>query len=440
MSDKLVSVNDNYDFPAPVAARQAKRLGDTTTAEGKAVEARSRAASAARRGARYAILGDSLASFGFGYPTGENAGASGAFTANWPQLTALMTKGEIVFTERYGVPGSTTAQILARVPSVVASGVRGAVVLGGANDHNPATTIANLKLIYAQLNDAGLEAIACLVPPQNDAVEVGYRARINSWIQAYAERHNMTVLDLHTPLVDPLTGQYKAGLFYDSVHMNQKGHLAIARYIVPRLQGRIGGGGWRPRLATYAGDSSNLFGDGLFTGSDGAAGLANTLTSVPAGGATGYVYSRVPVSPGEDAPGGNWQRIARTAGAVGNVQVRRTLPVTTSGGPINVGDRLSFAGAIRATGREATSTGAWGIQVVFVGTTAAAPQSFSIQWQIANMWAADVSGTFYEEHEVPAGTTSLQINFVSTPGEDATNFDFGGIRLENLTAMGALTN
>lgn len=37
MADRLVSVNDDFDFPAPVAARQAARLGDATTAEGKAV-------------------------------------------------------------------------------------------------------------------------------------------------------------------------------------------------------------------------------------------------------------------------------------------------------------------------------------------------------------------------------------------------------------------
>lgn len=39
MADKLVSVNDDFDFPAPVAARQAARLGDATTAEGKALKA-----------------------------------------------------------------------------------------------------------------------------------------------------------------------------------------------------------------------------------------------------------------------------------------------------------------------------------------------------------------------------------------------------------------
>lgn len=39
MADKLVSVNDDYDFPAPVAARQAERLGDATTAEGAALDA-----------------------------------------------------------------------------------------------------------------------------------------------------------------------------------------------------------------------------------------------------------------------------------------------------------------------------------------------------------------------------------------------------------------
>jgi len=396
---------------------------------------------ASRRGARYAVLGDSLASFGFGYPTAENAAASGAFFANWPQLTALLTKGEIVFTERQGFPGQTTAQILARVPYVISSSVRGALILGGANDHNPTTTITNLTAIYSQLRNAGLEPIACLIPPQNDSTEVGYRARINSWIQAYAERHNMTVIDLHTPLVDPLTGQYKAGLFYDAVHMNQKGHLALARYIVPRLQGKIGSGGWRPRLATYNSDSYNLFGNGVFTNPDGSTGLDNGLSSVPAGGAAGYSYSRVAAGAGDDISGGNWQRIARgtaASGATGTVQVRKTLTVTASGGAINVGDRISFAGAIRASGYEATATGNYSIQVVFSGTTAAAPQSFSIQWQLANQWCADVSGTFYEEHEIPVGCTGLQINFVTNPGTDATTFDIGGVRLENLTTMGAL--
>lgn len=40
MADKLVSVNDDYDFPKPVAERQAARLGDATTAEGAAVAAK----------------------------------------------------------------------------------------------------------------------------------------------------------------------------------------------------------------------------------------------------------------------------------------------------------------------------------------------------------------------------------------------------------------
>lgn len=34
MTDRLVSVDDNFDLPAPVAARQAERLGDATTPEG----------------------------------------------------------------------------------------------------------------------------------------------------------------------------------------------------------------------------------------------------------------------------------------------------------------------------------------------------------------------------------------------------------------------
>jgi lysophospholipase L1-like esterase len=417
-----------YEPKGAAAAAAAPKLDKT---EGKTLVA-------ARRGARYAALGDSLISFGFGFPTAENAASSGAFFANWPQLIALLTKGEIVFTERQGFPGNTTAQILARVPYVISSGVRGAVVLGGANDHNPDVSIANLKLIYAALQAGGVEAIACLIPPATDSVEIGYRAKINTWIQAYAERHNMTVIDLHTPLVQAAgvdAGKFKTGLSYDAIHMNQQGHLVLARSIVPRLQGRIGGGGWRPRVATVSTDPYNLFGDGLFSTESATPGLATGLSIITAtGGSTGYTPSRVAAVAGEDVPvGGYWQRMARTAGATGAVQVRKTM---TSG--FAVGDRIAFSGAVRTSGFEATNTGSFAVQVVFGGSTAAPPQSFSTQWQIANAWAADVSGVFYEEHVIPPGTTAMQMNVFATPGTDATTVDFGAFRMENLTTTLAL--
>lgn len=48
MAVRIAPLDDNLDFPAAVAARQAARLGDTTTAEGKAVEAAAASAAAGK--------------------------------------------------------------------------------------------------------------------------------------------------------------------------------------------------------------------------------------------------------------------------------------------------------------------------------------------------------------------------------------------------------
>lgn len=389
--------------------------------------------SSGKRGARWASLGDSLATYGFN-------GVSGAFNMAWQQMLPILLNGEIVVTEHHGIGGQTSTQILARVPNVIASNVRGCFVMAGRNDHNPTTTIANLKLIYAQLQEAGIEVVPCLLPPSNTVAEVGYNDTINSFIHGYAERHGMTIIDTNRPIAQPSgasAGQFMTGTNFDGTHPDQNGHAAIARYNAPRLVGRLGGGGWRPRLASRAGDSRNLFGDGTFSVAAGA-GQATGFSSVPDGGAAGYSYSLVAAAANDALDGiGNWNRIARGANAtgggsaVGRIQLRRTLSLSTE--PISVGDRIGFTIAIRTAGFEATRTGYWSIQIICTGSTG------PVELRLANQARLDLTGIAYEELTVPAGTTALQINLVSSPGNEASTFDVGGFRISNLTTDQALS-
>ena len=91
----------------------------------------------------------------------------------------------------FGVTGSFTSDMVARLPDVLASKTDIVVVHGGTNDIGnnipSATTIANLELCYTSILKSGKKVIAMPITPRTGmtGIQLAAMHRINSWIYSY---------------------------------------------------------------------------------------------------------------------------------------------------------------------------------------------------------------------------------------------------------------
>jgi lysophospholipase L1-like esterase len=137
----------------------------------------------------------------------------------------------------YGVGGSNTDNMLARFPSeVIAAKPDVVVILGGANDphffdYNEWHSEANLQAMYEMAAAAHIKVIACTIMPVRTS---GYSwanpsiNRKNDWIRAYGQTHpEVTVLDYWNIMLDPTTGELRADVAIDNVHLWPSGYALL---------------------------------------------------------------------------------------------------------------------------------------------------------------------------------------------------------------------
>ncbi|PKD18385.1 acylhydrolase [Salegentibacter salinarum] len=140
-----------------------------------------------------------------------------------------------------GIGGQTTPQMLVRfMPDVVKLHPKAVVILAGTNDIAGNTGFSSVEMItnnikaMAQLSKANdiKVILASILPvydyPWRPGLEpVQKIAKINTWLEKYAEENNHTYLDLFTPLKDEKQGlpkQYSE----DGVHPNLAGYKVMA--------------------------------------------------------------------------------------------------------------------------------------------------------------------------------------------------------------------
>jgi lysophospholipase L1-like esterase len=144
-----------------------------------------------------------------------------------------------------GIIGNTTAQMLARLPSLLAQFAPDTVtILGGTNDVNTgvasATVIANLGNIVTTVTGAGATAVLLTVPPCStfSGTKNTVLAEVNAWIATQAAA-NVIVVDVHAALKDPavptqLLAIYDSG---DHIHLNAAGQQLVADTMHAAMQG-----------------------------------------------------------------------------------------------------------------------------------------------------------------------------------------------------------
>lgn len=179
--------------------------------------------------------------------------------SSFPTITDSTGSGAVISwvvyaSGTFGVPGSTTAGMIARLPDVIASKNDIIVVHGGTNDvvaGTDATTIFNnLVTCYESLMRAGKYVIAVPILPRSGRTVTQQRNihRINNNIVAYCQRQayanprnlrNIVLADPRVYLTDgnsdnvPIGGSSNVvgAMTYDGLHPNGRGAFYMGRVI-----------------------------------------------------------------------------------------------------------------------------------------------------------------------------------------------------------------
>jgi lysophospholipase L1-like esterase len=138
-----------------------------------------------------------------------------------------------------GVPGDTTAQMLARLKSdVFAYKPEVLFIMGGTNDLDDrisqATTIANLKAIIVAANAKGIRIDLMTVPPEGYSDMAAKIDSLNKAIVHLGNIYKLVVIDIHTPL-STSTGVYVPKYTSDGVHFSALGAQRVANTIYSRI-------------------------------------------------------------------------------------------------------------------------------------------------------------------------------------------------------------
>jgi len=224
----------------------------------------------ARPGNRAVFLGDSITAGGDDEPNLYRG-------VSWPTYASVLSGQRIQYVHNAGVPGNTTAQMLARFDTDVTPYAPNVVtVLCGVNDLAATafdTWAGQLRALVAKVAAIGAIPVLATLPPNNTTANHGAVTRFSGYVRKYATDNGLPLVDFYTLLVDPANGNYKAAYAGDGVHPNAAGTRAmgalVADTIAPLLPAAA------PMQCSDDADPNNIVTGGCFT--------ANTGTGVPAG-------------------------------------------------------------------------------------------------------------------------------------------------------------
>jgi len=176
----------------------------------------------------FVTLGDSLTA----WPT----------TGPWPnRLNA--EDANLALVNNAGVPGNTTADMLARLDrDVFAYKPDVLFILGGTNDLgrnvSEATIIANLKSIILAARAKGIRIFLVLVPPDSYTNMAAPIDSLNAAITHLANIYTIVAIDIHAPLSQD-NGTFQPRYTSDGLHFTDLGAQTVANAIFSRIH-RLG--------------------------------------------------------------------------------------------------------------------------------------------------------------------------------------------------------
>jgi len=310
-----------------------------------------------------------------------------------------------------GVGSEDTREMIKRWESdVVALNPQVVHLLGGTNDitggltHD--TTIQNLRWMIRESRTLGAVVFIGTIPPRDrDPASLDNIERLNSAIKSLAAEEGTHLIDYHSSLVHPGTGNFKRELTDDGVHANTAGNKVMATVAAAVMQRVL------PGVTVPLADSSNsatpspLLHDCCFASERSPAG-------VPEGWAVAGTAQESSLGVTVD-PGFVGQAMRIDFNNADNLTVTTTIDAHRWA----VGDRVAFAGKYRANGVE-TGRAAFTISLEFSESKTKNYKRLRPVNQANNVDTIGI-GYFYIEGDIPAGTETLniQVNAIRGSGD-----------------------
>lgn len=239
---------------------------------------------------------------------GDSMTAQNTVTADRFEAVGYMVQLNAVTGQRYnfnhslnfGIGGNTSAEALARLPSVIASSADIVIILLGANDRAGKQTaqwsINNMTGIVNGIRAAGKRMVIVTSIPRRDArfTDIGFTAaeiaqakadtiELNNWIKAQ-EAPDLLIADAYAAMVDQ-DGQCFDNVTFDGLHPNILGALKIMRVVEAVLTPRYG-------VRQFTLSPSNKF---INTSFSGAGGILNGIATGQVATITSWLGQRQPV-------------------------------------------------------------------------------------------------------------------------------------------------
>lgn len=334
----------------------------------------------------------------------------------------LSAGGRLRVIQNSGIPGNTTAQMLARIePDVLALNPSVCIVMGGTNDVAQsvplATYIDNMTEIMDRLQAAGIRPVVLTIPPR--ALSRSLISQYNAWLTAWCAGRGIPIIDTFTPAFDPATGGIISTFDSDGTHFNQSGYRMLGQKVWDAIESLFPNAALAP--ATANDDASNLIANGLFIGDENSDGVADSWSR------SGTMTTSLVA--GESDVAGNWQVMDATG-----TTTRYINQVINTEGNAAPGDWMHFTGLadIGASADDAR----WSVQVIC--RTAANSNILPIQNAFYRMPFEHPEGpgafTFSHHFRVPENCANFRIMLQVETGASVAKF--AQLTLRNLTAMG----
>jgi lysophospholipase L1-like esterase len=364
---------------------------------------------------------------------------SGSWGISMPTYATYLSKGGLRRVRQAGVPGNTSAQMLARFDTDVTPYAPSAVVImAGTNDSNDANPIpvatyaANMQALVTKCRAIAATPILCTLPP--NVVSTARRKLVinyNAWLRRYCKNHGVVLVDLYNLLVDPATGDYLAAYgtaSNDKTHPINAGYPAMGQALWNAISGLIPPAA--PLLPYENGDANNLITNGLFLSTTGSGTSLmptgwSVQSSVHPTGCTGSLVT------GDATIKGNWWKVVADGTATSTDNEFQTV------NGIIPGHTYAHVGRFKATGLRNADTGS-GSQalcgVAFNGTLL----NNAYDFRAVAVTSYDVAeGMFHQEVVAPSDASTALVRFQllnTTAGAGTLQVAQWG--LYDLTAMG----
>ncbi|MCP1124521.1 SGNH/GDSL hydrolase family protein [Bacillus sp. 3103sda1] len=193
-------------------------------------------------GSRIALMSDSIGQSPFyvGNPGGNNDNIR-MRGETWIATASIHSGGLIRIGINAAVAGNTTQQMLDRIDTDLGLRVNEwdtLTICGGVNDAllQPTETAKNIEAMAIKALQWGKNVIFCTLFPANAHNERTRIRKINYLVSALAAKYHAPLIDFHNEFLDPVTGGWKTGLNYDSIHPNLAGVNKAGKFFADKIK------------------------------------------------------------------------------------------------------------------------------------------------------------------------------------------------------------